>query len=119
LEAHGAADGSLGDITLEFQTPNLTDAMTLDVEAQYGIRDIDSTGFDAVRVVFMVRVPAGKDAVNGTLGVNAIKHAMCPPPPKDPSMGTPGCRGDDITNLASATFGDGNSAGDFSGARGL
>jgi hypothetical protein len=119
LEAHGAADGSLGDITLELRSPSLVDAMTLDVEAQYGIHDIDSTGFDAVYVAFMVRIPAGGDVVNGMLAVNGVKHAMCPPPPKDPSMGTPGCRGDDITNLASATFGDGNSAGDFSDARGL
>jgi hypothetical protein len=43
--------------------------------------------------------------VTGMLTVNGIHHAMCPPPPPDPSMGTPGCRGDDMTELDSATFG--------------
>lgn len=122
LDATAAADKSLGDIVLALEPANLVDAMTLDVEAVYGIHDIDSTGFDAVRAVFMARIPAGEDAVNGTLNLNGIKHAVCPPPPPpDPngSSSSPGCRGDDITNLATATFGDGNAAGDFSGARGL
>jgi hypothetical protein len=105
LQALAAADGSLGDITLELQSPNLVDAMTLDVEAEYGITGIDTTGFDAARVAFMLQIAAGDaHAVTGMLNVNGIKHAICPPPPADPSMGTPGCRGDDITDLASATF---------------
>jgi hypothetical protein len=112
LEGHGNADGSLGDVTLELHTPDLLDAMTLDVEAQYGISDIDSTGFDAVRVQFLVRIPAGEDVANGMLIVNGIEHAVCPQPDPniDPNMGTPGCRGDDITNLASATFGTGDAS---------
>lgn len=103
LDALAADDGTLGPITLTLSVPDFDEAAALDVEAHFGIRGIDTSGYDTARVSFTLQI--GADAagdVSGMLTVNGVNHAVCPPPPSDPSMGSPGCAGDDVTELDSA-----------------
>jgi len=106
VEATPAKDGTLGQAAIALGGPSLIEATATNLESEFGIHGIDAATYDGVSVALELQVEAPETAprLTGTLKVNGYLEPTCPPPPKDLSMGTPGCPGAAITELEVGTF---------------